>query len=37
MNPEKSKQEKSLTWTLLVLIILVFGFYFGYILLNGLR
>jgi hypothetical protein len=37
MNPEKSKQEKNLTWTLLVLFVVVFGFYFGYILLNWLR
>jgi hypothetical protein len=37
MNPEKSKQEKSLTWTLVILVIVVFGFYFGYILMNWLR
>ena len=34
MNPEKSKQDKTLTWTLVALLIVVFGFYFGYILFN---
>jgi hypothetical protein len=37
MNPEKSKQDKSLTWTLVVLLLVVFGFYFGYILFNWLH
>jgi len=37
MNPEKNKQDKSLTWTLLILVIVVIGCYFGYILINGLR
>jgi len=32
MNVEKIKQEKSLTWTLIILLIAVFGFYFGFIL-----
>jgi len=32
MDVEKIKQEKSLTWTLIAVLIIVFGFYFGIIL-----